>query len=314
MTGVSTGALTAPFAFLGPRYDDALKKVFTESTTSDIAIARPIRGLLGGESLASNAPLARVVAFYVNDGFLKEVAAEHMKGRRLLIGTTNLDAQRPVIWDMGKIASSGHPGAIELFRKVLLASAAIPAVFPPGFVEVAANGTVYEEMHVDGGATREVFLLPTQILAKNVDSTLNVKPIRRSYIIRNGRVGPEWKAVKPRTLSIAGRSISTLIKNQGIGDLYELYAFSQAQRRGLQPHLYSEQFCRHEHPGLRPGLYDEALRSRLPNGEQRQLLEEGTAALGPLRSQQGTVTQASRSRPARPDRTSGRRRRHRGAG
>jgi hypothetical protein len=227
VTGVSTGALTAPFAFLGPRYDDALKKVFTESTTSDIAIARPVRGLLGGESLASNAPLAKVVAFYVNDAFLKEVAAEYMKGRRLLIGTTNLDAQRPVVWDMGKIAASGHPEAIELFRKILLASAAIPAVFPPGFVEVAANGTVYEEMHVDGGATREVFLLPTQILAKNVDATLNVKPIRRSYIIRNGRVGPEWKAVKPRTLSIAGRSISTLIKNQGIGDLYELYAFTK---------------------------------------------------------------------------------------
>jgi hypothetical protein len=235
VTGVSTGALTAPFAFLGPRYDDALKKVFTESTTSDIAIARPVRGLLGGESLASNAPLAKVVAFYVNDAFLKEVAAEHMKGRRLLIGTTNLDAQRPVVWDMGKIAASGHPQAIELFRKVLLASAAIPAVFPPGFVDVAANGTVYEEMHVDGGATREVFLLPTQILAKNVDSTLSVKPIRRSYIIRNGRVGPEWKAVKPRTLSIAGRSISTLIKNQGIGDLYELYAFTK--RNGVDYNL-----------------------------------------------------------------------------
>src|SRR6476469_5724870 len=235
VTGVSTGALTAPFAFLGPRYDDALKKVFTESTTSDIAIARPVRGLLGGESLASNAPLAKVVAFYVNDAFLKEVAAEYMKGRRLLIGTTNLDAQRPVVWDMGKIAASGHPEAVELFRKILLASAAIPAVFPPGFVEVAANGTVYEEMHVDGGATREVFLLPTQILAKNVDATLNVKPIRRSYIIRNGRVGPEWKAVKPRTLSIAGRSISTLIKNQGIGDLYELYAFTK--RNGVDYNL-----------------------------------------------------------------------------
>jgi len=235
VTGVSTGALTAPFAFLGPRYDDALKKVFTESTTSDIAIAQPIRGLLGGESLASNAPLARVVAYYVTDGFLKEVAAEHMKGRRLLIGTTNLDAQRPVVWDMGKIATSGHPGAIELFRKVLLASAAIPAVFPPGFVEVAANGTVYEEMHVDGGATREVFLLPTQFMAKKVDPTLGIDPIRRSYIIRNGRVGPEWKAVKPRTLSIAGRSISTLIKNQGIGDLYELYAF--AKRNGMDYNL-----------------------------------------------------------------------------
>ena len=97
VTGVSTGALTAPFAFLGPKYDEALKKVFTESDTKDIAIMQPVRGLLGGDSLASNAPLARVVAFYVNDPSLAEVAAEHRKGRRLLIGTTNLDAERPVI-------------------------------------------------------------------------------------------------------------------------------------------------------------------------------------------------------------------------
>jgi len=227
VTGISTGALAAPFAFLGPRYDEALKKVYTESTTKDIAIMQPVRGLLGGESLASNAPMAKVVAYYVNDEFLKEVAAEHMKGRRLLIGTTNLDAQRPVIWDMRKIALSGHPEALDLFRKILLASAAIPVVFPPGFVEVAANGSTYEEMHVDGGTTREVFLLPAQFMAKSVDGTLGINPIRRSYIIRNGRVDPEWKAVKPRTLSIAGRSISTLIKNQGIGDLYELYAFSK---------------------------------------------------------------------------------------
>jgi hypothetical protein len=101
VTGVSTGALTAPFAFLGPRYDDALKQVFTESNTKDIAIAQPIRGLLGGDSLASNAPLAKVIAYYVNDAFLREVAAEHLKGRRLLIGTTNLDAERPVIWGHG---------------------------------------------------------------------------------------------------------------------------------------------------------------------------------------------------------------------
>jgi hypothetical protein len=133
---------------------------------------------------------------------------------------------------MGQIATSGQPGSIELFRKVLLASAAIPAVFPPGFVEVSANGTVYEEMHVDGGATREVFLLPTQFVARPPGG---INPIRRTYIIRNGRVGPEWKAVKPRTLSIAGRSISTLIKNQGIGDLYEMFAF--AKRNGMDYNL-----------------------------------------------------------------------------
>jgi hypothetical protein len=235
VTGVSTGALTAPFAFLGPRYDAALKDVFTQSDTRDIAIARPVRGLLIGDSLASNAPLAKVVAHYVTDEFLQEVAAEHRKGRRLLIGTTNLDAERPVIWDMGEIASSGRPEALQLFRTVLLASAAIPAVFPPGFVKVAADGNVYEEMHVDGGATREVFLVPTQFMAKSVDARLGINPIRRAYIIRNGHVAPEFKAVKARTLSIAGRAVSSLIKTQGVGDLYELYVF--AKRNGIDYNL-----------------------------------------------------------------------------
>jgi hypothetical protein len=225
VTGVSTGALTAPFAFLGSKYDEALKKVFTESDTKDIAIAQPIRGLLGGDSLASNAPLAKVVAFYVNEEFLLEVAEQHRKGRRLLIGTTNLDAERPVVWDMGAIAVSGRPESLELFRKVLLASAAIPAVFPPGFIKVAGDGSVYDEMHVDGGATREVFLVPTQFMAKKADSGLGINPIRRAYIIRNGHVSPEYKAVKPKTLSIAGRAVSSLIKSQGVGDLYELYMF-----------------------------------------------------------------------------------------
>jgi Patatin-like phospholipase len=227
VTGVSTGALTAPFAFLGPRYDPALKAVFTTSTTSDIANAQPIRGLIGGDALSSNAPLARVIASYVTMDFMKEVAAEHRKGRRLLIGTTNLDAQRPVIWDMGQIATIGTPEALDLFRKVLLSSAAIPAVFPPGFIKVDADGSIYDEMHVDGGATREVFLLPTQFTAKSAAALTGVNPVRRIFIIRNGRVAPEWKEVKPRTLSIAGRAVSTLIKNQGIGDLYELYEFGK---------------------------------------------------------------------------------------
>ncbi len=227
VTGVSTGALTAPFAFLGPKYDEALKKVFTESDTKDIAIMQPVRGLLGGDSLASNAPLAKVVAFYVNEAFLEEVAQEHRKGRRLLIGTTNLDAERPVIWDMGAIAVSGEPESLELFRKVLLASAAIPAVFPPGFVQVTAGGVVYDEMHVDGGATREVFLVPTQFMAQKAVGRLGINPIRRAYIIRNGHVSPEYKAVKAKTLSIAGRAVSSLIKSQGVGDLYELFVFAK---------------------------------------------------------------------------------------
>jgi hypothetical protein len=166
----------------------------------------------------------------VTEAFLEEVADQHRRGRRLLIGTTNLDAERPVIWDMGQIAVSGRPEALDLFRQVLLASAAIPAVFPPGFVRVAADGVFYDEMHVDGGATREVFLVPTQFMAKSADGRLGINPIRRAYIIRNGRVAPEYKAVKAKTLSIAGRAVSSLIKSQGVGDLYELYLFSKRNR------------------------------------------------------------------------------------
>lgn len=235
VTGVSTGALTAPFAFLGPKYDPALKHVFTQSNTQDIAVLKPVRGLIGGDALASNAPLARIVAHYVDEAFLAEVAAEHRKGRRLLIGTTNLDAERPVIWNMGEIAISERPGALDLFRKVLLSSAAIPAVFPPGFIKVAADGAVYEEMHVDGGATREVFLVPSQFMAKKIDAQLGIDPVRRTYIIRNGRVSPQYKPVEARTLSIAGRAVSSLIKSQGVGDLNSLYLF--AKRNGIDYNL-----------------------------------------------------------------------------
>jgi predicted patatin/cPLA2 family phospholipase len=227
VTGISTGALTAPFAFLGPRYDLALKQVYTTYSTDQLVTKQPIRGLLGGEGLASNAPLAQVIAGYVDEDFLKQVAHENARGRRLLIGTTNLDAQRPVIWDMGKIASSGDPRALELFRNVLLASAAIPGVFPPVYIEVKVEGQVREEMHVDGGTTNQVFLLPTQIRSGAMDAKLGINPVRHLYIIRNGRVAPEFKAVKASTLAIAGRSISTLIKTQGIGDLYQMYEFAQ---------------------------------------------------------------------------------------
>ncbi|MEZ5875198.1 MAG: patatin-like phospholipase family protein [Hyphomicrobiales bacterium] len=258
VTGVSTGALTAPFAFLGPKYDEALKIVFTQSDTKDIAIARPVRGLLGGDSFASNAPLAKVIAYYVDEHFLEEVAAEHRKGRRLLIGTTHLDAERPVIWDMGAIATSGRPEALDLFRKVLLSSAAIPAVFPPGFIKVSADGADYEEMHVDGGATREVFLVPTQFMASKIDGRLGIRPVRRAYIIRNGRVAPEYKAVKARSLSIAGRAVSSLIKSQGVGDLNELYAF--AKRNGID---YNVAYIPGDFPDTSTQAFDPVYMSKL---------------------------------------------------
>jgi hypothetical protein len=258
VTGVSTGALTAPFAFLGPRYDAALKSVYTSYSTNQLVTKHPVRGLLGGDALASNAPLAGVIAGFITPEFLQEVAHEHARGRRLLIGTTNLDAQRPVIWDMGRIASSGDPGALALFRNVLLASAAIPGLFPPVYIEVNAEGQLRQEMHVDGGTTNQVFLLPTQIKSGSIDAKLGISPIRRLYIVRNGRIDPEFKVVKASTLAIAGRSISTLIKTQGIGDLYQMYEF--AKRNGV---AYNLAYIPGSFPDTSTEAFDPAYMSKL---------------------------------------------------
>lgn len=236
VTGVSTGALAAPFAFLGPKYDPQLREMYTTYSTRDFVRKRPVRGLLGGESLADSAPLAGVIAKYATPTLLEEIAAEHKRGRRLLVATTNIDAQRPVIWDMGKIAASGHPNALELFRKVLLASASIPGAFPPIRIAVNAGGNMLQEQHVDGGTTKQVFLIPGQMMLKTaIDKRYQINPRRRLYIIRNGRIEPEYKVVESNTLSIAQRSISTLIKNQGIGDLFQLYTL--ARRNGISYNL-----------------------------------------------------------------------------
>lgn len=233
VTGISTGALTAPFAYLGKKYDPVLREIYTQYSTGDLVKKRPVRGLIGGTSLANNKPLAGLIAKYVTHAFLGEIAAAHQTGRRLLIGTTNLDAQRPVIWDMGRIAASGNPEALPLFRNILLASAAIPGVFPPVFIKVQADGKTFDEMHVDGGTTQQVFLLPNQLMiAKTAAKKSRFRPRRTVYIIRNGRVGPERKVVKAGTLSIASRSVSTLIKYQGIGDLYRMHEFTR--RNGIR--------------------------------------------------------------------------------
>src|SRR5262245_51109883 len=152
VTGISTGALTAPFAFLGPAYDDKLKAVYTTLSAKDVLENRGIYGALFQDAVADDAPLRRTVAKYVDWAMLDAIAAEYKKGRILLIGTTNLDARRPVIWDIGKIAESRQPAALMLVQDILVASAAIPGAFPPMMIDVEVNGKHYQEMHVDGGA------------------------------------------------------------------------------------------------------------------------------------------------------------------
>ncbi len=226
VTGVSTGALIAPFAFLGPRYDAVLKEFYTKYSTKDILRPAVLAGLLGGSAVGNSDPLAGLIAKYLTRSLIREIAAEHQKGRRLLVGTTNLDAERPVIWNMGEIASVGTKRALQLMRKVILASASIPGVFPPVLIDVKVNGKVRQEMHVDGGTTDNAILLPIQTNIRAIEKSLKHKAKRRLYIIVNSHVNPEWKKVKASTVDIAGRSIATLIKQQTLGDILKLYGFA----------------------------------------------------------------------------------------
>ena len=202
---------------------------------------------------------------------------EYGKGRLLLIGTTNLDAQRGVIWNVGAIAASHHPRALELVRKIMIASAAIPAAFPPVMIDVEVEGQRYQEMHVDGGATTQVFLYPPSLKLKEMAEAAGVQRERRVYIIRNARLDPEWAETQRRTLSIAGRAVSSLINTQGVGDLYRTYL--NAQRDGIDYNLafIPANFKDSAQRGFRSRIHAEALRRRVRAGQEGRLLEEDAA-------------------------------------
>jgi predicted acylesterase/phospholipase RssA len=235
VTGISTGALIAPFAFLGPEQDAQLKKFFTTTSTKDVITVRPVLKILTGESAASSEPLRQTLREIFDEKMMAAIAEQYARGRRLYIGTTNLDADRPVIWNIGAIAASGHPRSAALVVDILLASASIPGVFPPVFIEVEAGGKSYDEIHVDGGASSQVFLYPASLDVRQIGKDLGIEGKHRMFLIRNSRLKPHWKAVKPSLAEIAGRSLGTLIRNQGIGDLYRIYL--AAQRDGIDYNL-----------------------------------------------------------------------------
>lgn len=235
VTGISTGSLIAPFAFLGPEYDRQLTEIYTQYSTKDLVKKRSLMGIISQASAADVSPLKGIIAKYVDANLMAQIAAEHRKGRRLLVGTTNLDAGRPVIWNIGAIANSSDPAALQLIRDVLLASASIPGAFPPVLIKVNADGKSYDELHVDGGTTNQVFVYPVGVNWKEILAKLHSPAAPDLYVIRNASLDPTYDPVKPKLVPIAGRSISTLIRTQGIGDTYRIYL--AAHRDGLRYHL-----------------------------------------------------------------------------
>lgn len=232
ITGVSAGALIAPFAFLGRDYDPKLAELFTRFSGSDIYEASIVSGIFGGSAVASNEPLKQLIARYVDDEMMRRIAGGRAKGRVLLIGTTNLDAERPVYWDVGRIAQKGGRDGLELIRTVLVASAALPGVFPPVRIRVVANGKPFDELHVDGGPTRQVFLSPSDFSFRQLDKLIGRKVRRDLFIIRNGKLGPEWAKSGEGLFAIGQRSLYATTKYQALGDLTRIYSKATADGIG----------------------------------------------------------------------------------
>ncbi|HQR89712.1 MAG: patatin [Caulobacter sp. 12-67-6] len=210
VTGVSTGALTAPFAFLGPDWDQRLKMAYTSPAAERILKRRGI-DLLFRPGFYTTASLRRLIETYVDQPMLYAVAVEHARGRRLLIATTNLDTEETVIWDMGAIASRGDAGALKLFQDVLVASSSIPGVFPPTLIEVQGKGRRLSEMHVDGSVTTPFFVAPEALLLWTTPEQGVARPGKVRVIV-NGKVGGSFGFTRGGTLSIIGRSWETMTK------------------------------------------------------------------------------------------------------
>ncbi len=237
VSGVSTGALTAPFAFLGPAWDPALKRVYTDISPERVLRRRWFTAAIWDDALADTAPLFELISEYVDETLLAAIARGYQEGRLLLIGSADLDAQVPSVWNIGAIAASGHPRALDTIRRVLLASAAIPGAFPPVLFDVTVDGRPHQELHVDGGTFAQAFLYPSSATrARRASLARNQRVVpAAAWVIRNGRLDANWAETNRRTMSIAGRAVQTMIATSGYNDVLRTYFM--AQRDGIDFNL-----------------------------------------------------------------------------
>ena len=231
VSGISTGALMAPFVFLGPQYDATLKDLYTSGYASALVKDVSVLNALVGNAFVDSDKLGKFIARYIDQGVLDAIAAEHRKGRRLIVVTTNIDQQRSVVWDMGAIAASRAPNALALFRQVLAASASIPALFPPRLIEVESGGRTFQEMHVDGATVRQVYVAPDELIFGG--KSAGPSPVKDLYILVNNKIDPSFQVVENSTVAVAARGLSTILKREGRNNVLSSYAYAAAHGEGF---------------------------------------------------------------------------------
>jgi predicted patatin/cPLA2 family phospholipase len=235
VTGISTGALSAPFIFLGPDYDDELTAVYTLFSTTDLIDYRFWLQAATSDAVLDTTKLREIISNFMDDEMMRRLTEENARGRRLFVGTTHLDARRPVIWNITEIAASDFPRKKQLITDVLLASASIPGAFPPVLIEVEWQGKRYDELHVDGGAVSQVFVYPPALDLRYFLEQMDAKNPHNVYVIRNSKLTPEWETVQPNLFNLAKTALASLIRTQGLGDLSQIYLLTE--RDGGRYHL-----------------------------------------------------------------------------
>jgi predicted acylesterase/phospholipase RssA len=219
VTGVSTGAFMAALVFAGPKYDPTLRELYTNRSSADLYIDKGASGL-ASQSLYDDTPLRKEIERVVTPAFLADVAAEHAKGRRLYVATTNLDAGELVVWDMGQIATGDRADPLQMFQKVLRASAAVPGFFPPVYIK-PQKGKEARQAHVDGGV-KAPLLLRTFMLEQKV-------PGRTIHVVVNGSLSRfnYRKPVGTSVTDIGRKSIAELLRTTLDQSLYQAYVLAR---------------------------------------------------------------------------------------
>jgi len=236
VTGVSTGALIAPLAFLGPEFDDRMQQLYTGIRAEDVFKIRAWVTIPFKDAVASSAPLRKLIESQVTQELMERIAAEHRKGRRLYVGTTNLNTRRLVVWDMGAIASRPCPEGCHLFRDVLLASCSVPGMLPPVPFSVEHDGKTVTELHADGGVSSQIFVPAVVFKAAERATDSNVPGAAGNlYAVVSGKLYPDSTPVKQRVLPILGATTGTIMYAHCRSELMSLYG--QAKLAGMKYHL-----------------------------------------------------------------------------
>lgn len=241
VTGISTGSLIAPFAYLGPEYDARLGQLYTRVQATDVFKIRTWVLIPFKDSIATSLPLRNLIESQISPDLMEKIAVEHRKGRRLYVGTTNLDTRRLVVWDMGAIACRPCPESCRLFRDILLASCSVPGMMPPVRFDLDVDGKHVTELHCDGGVTAQLFV-PSHVfaLASGANQTEGGKPGVESgnfYAVVAGKLYPDAEPVKAKVLPVLGASTGALMYAYCRADLSNLYGMARAA--GLRYHLTS---------------------------------------------------------------------------